>query len=364
MNRFLSNARFATILAVALALLVSGVVAGAAGSALLLGRNNTAGTSSTVVTSSNGGQTLFAQNTGAGWAVRGLANSGIGGLFQSTTSTGMAGFTGTADKYAVVGTQNASSFGGGAAVLGDGRNNDGVSGTTSADEADAVRGVNLATDASVGSANGVYGESRASGGNGVVGTVEEDTGVNFGVWGINNSPAGVAVTASDFSDGGLAGDFFGDVVVDGDIQVGSCTGCTTVLAVETSEAVAQGDAVAIAGVTTGPTGAPMLIVRRATAGDQVIGLADRSISLVANPRTGSQRMVRGEAGATAGGTLLIVTDGLLAVEANAAMTGLAAGTELTTTGAGALTAAPAGAASIGFVAGTLDDGRSVIYVNP
>ena len=288
------------------------------------------------MTSSASGQTLYAQNSGIGWAVRGSATSGIGGLFQSTTSTGMAGFTQTADKYAVVGTQNASTFGGGAAVLGDGRNNDGVSGTTSADEADAVRGVNLATDASVGLANGVYGESRASGGNGVVGTVEEETGLNYGVWGLNNSPGGIGVTGDDLSGAGFAGGFFGDVFVDGDIQVGSCTGCTIVLTVEASEAVAQGDAVAIAGVTTGPTGEPMLIVRRATVGDQVIGLADRSVSFVSNSRNSAHRVVRGAPGAVPGGTVLVVTGGLLALEAPASVTGLAAGTKLTPTAAGEL----------------------------
>src|SRR5688572_5772644 len=92
----------------------------APGGAVIQGAVNDAGGTSTTLKSVHAGQTFFSWNTGNGWAVRGLSANGIGGLFQSTTSTGMAGFTSTNSAYAVVGTHDAATHGTGAAIYADG----------------------------------------------------------------------------------------------------------------------------------------------------------------------------------------------------------------------------------------------------
>ena len=64
MSSFRARSRFATLVAVGLALLVSGVVAGAAGGNFILGQANSAGTSNTSLTTSSTGNALLVTNEG------------------------------------------------------------------------------------------------------------------------------------------------------------------------------------------------------------------------------------------------------------------------------------------------------------
>ena len=78
MRGLLERSRFATLLAVGLALLVSGVVAGAAGGNFILGQSNSAGTSNTSLTTSSTGNALLVTQNGTGTAIRGSTGSGSG----------------------------------------------------------------------------------------------------------------------------------------------------------------------------------------------------------------------------------------------------------------------------------------------
>jgi hypothetical protein len=358
------RARLATVLAVGTAVLVSGAAAGAAGAAFILGAANSAGSAATSLTSSNTGQTLLVRNSSAnGWAIRGISNSGIGGLFQSSGSTGMAGFTSTADKYAVVGTQNASSFGGGAAVLGEGRNNHGVHGSARNTFSDAVRGIHGASQADPEQGfygNGVYGESATTSGNGIFGVSTAFEG--WAVWGNAEDPTGVGVVGSTNDEAGLAGLFFGDVVATGTVFASEfVTETASVVAVVEGGALQAGDPVAVAGVTTGHDDGLALVVRRAQSGDDVIGLADRQVQVRTDSRGGS-RLVYGDATATAGELMSVVTGGLLALPSTGQLQTLPVGSEITLGSAG-LRAAGAGDRAIGRVAGSLADGRVAIFLN-
>ena len=62
----LRNARFATLLAVALALVISGAVSGAAGQALILGASNSAGGSTTSLTANVAGSAPKVTQNGPG----------------------------------------------------------------------------------------------------------------------------------------------------------------------------------------------------------------------------------------------------------------------------------------------------------
>ena len=366
MSRLFGSVRLASILAVAAALILTSVAAGAAGAALILGQANSSGSAATSVTSSNASRTLLVQNSSAtGFAIDARSTGGIGGQFLSSTSTGMAGYTSANNRNGVVGTHNGTAFGGGAAVLADGRQNHGLSGTTGVDDADAVRGVNVATDADYLSglyANGVYGESRAQHSNGVYGLASAASGFGYGVWGQSASPDGAGVTGETLG-GGLAGLFFGDVQVNGALTVASCTGCTAAATVaQASTPLAQGDPVAIAGVTTNAAGDPVLLVRQATTSDRVIGVANTTVTYRASPRGGS-RLVTGAPGAAEGAFVTVVTGGLMAYDAPAALGVMAAGAGLAVGSGGDLASAGSGTA-VAFVAGTLSDGRLVLFVNP
>jgi hypothetical protein len=366
MLRSFGSARLATVLAVAAALIVTSVAAGAAGAALILGQANNSGTAATTVTSTNPARTVLIQNTSAsGYAVDARSQGGIAGLVLSQTSTGMAGFTSTADKYAVVGTQNAGAYGNGGAFFADGRQNSGLVASTAANQADAVRAVNsaLTTDFDAGYfANALYGETRAPGGNGIVGVSTAATNEGFGAYGISASPDGVGLVGDNVG-GGWSGYFFSDVGVVGNLTVASCTGCgnTAVLA-QAGVALAQGNAVAISGVALDETGNPRLTVRLATEGDSVVGIVDTAMTLRVGQR-GVVQMVRGGVSVARGGLVSVVTRGMLVTEGTASMRGVSAGTPLGLNAAGNLAAADARAA-IAYVAGSLKDGRIVLFVNP
>jgi hypothetical protein len=111
-NARFSNARFATVLAVTLALLVSGVVAGAAGQALIIGAANDAGTSNTSLdtTSSGFAWQMFQHGTGVG--VFAISENGVA----------LAGLAHNGNQHALSVT-NDGAAGTGAALIADGKNN-------------------------------------------------------------------------------------------------------------------------------------------------------------------------------------------------------------------------------------------------
>jgi hypothetical protein len=134
--------RFATLLAVALVLLLSGVVVGAAGGPLIMGAANSAGVTNTSLTTTSAGSALLVTQTGTGTALRGVANNGIAGFFLSANGSGVSGVVANNTKYGVYGANDAGTFGGGAAVRAFGNQNNGVIATTANASADAVRAVN------------------------------------------------------------------------------------------------------------------------------------------------------------------------------------------------------------------------------
>ena len=103
MSSFRARTRFATLVAVGLALLVSGVVAGAAGGNFILGQANSAGTSNTSLTTSSTGNALLVTQNGTGTAIRGStgSGSGIAGFFTSGSGSGVSGVVGNENSYGV-----------------------------------------------------------------------------------------------------------------------------------------------------------------------------------------------------------------------------------------------------------------------
>jgi hypothetical protein len=136
------SVRLATLLAIALALLVSGVVGGAAGAALIMGAANSAGTSNTSLTTTSTGTALLTTQNGTGTALRGVASNGIAGFFTSANGSGVSGVVAANTKYGVYGGNDAATFGGGAAIRASGQQNNGVVATTANAAADAVRAIN------------------------------------------------------------------------------------------------------------------------------------------------------------------------------------------------------------------------------
>lgn len=123
-----SRARFAVIVAVVLALFVSGVVAGAAGSPLIIGGANQAGTSNTSLNTTSGG---FA------WQMNQLG-SGVGVFAISQDGNALAALAHNGNKYGLSVT-NDGAAGTGAAIIADGRNNVGVDIRTNGNGIDPIK---------------------------------------------------------------------------------------------------------------------------------------------------------------------------------------------------------------------------------
>jgi hypothetical protein len=359
MSRFIANARFATVLALGAVLFVGGIVAGATGGTFILGVANSA-TSQTSLSAATSGNGTFVQNT----------SSGNGGVYVSNAATGIAGVTRNASRFALAGTNDGVTFNpAGGAVSASGKQNHGVNASTQNIAADAVRGVNGSTAGTPSDdtfANGVYGETRYILGNGVLGHANVDEGNAWGVWGDSASPDGVGVAGSNLA-GGWAGLFIGDVFVEGGVFATSfTTPVTATLAINGGEALAAGDAVTLIGAEATPDGGFVALVRRATAGERVIGVADASVSFERSGReNGGMVARRGAHGAGAGDFVAIVTGGVYPV---ATVGSLAVGDAVSAASQGgvaeATDPAPAAGTTVGYVVGSVGDGRVLVYIDP
>ena len=136
-----------------------------------------------------------------------------------------------------------------------------------------------------------------------------------------------------------------------------------------SGALTQGQAVAMTGVATDATGAPVLLVAPATKGDTVIGFMDVAMNLETVAGADKTDVSGYKPGGTTAPTdhmVRVVTGGLFTYAlADESAGAIAVGDSLeasATTGklAKASQASPNGTA-VGFAAGTLSDGRVAIY---
>jgi hypothetical protein len=349
MVSFQSRTRFATLVAIGLALLLSGVVAGAAGGNFILGQANSAGTSNTSLTTSSTGNALLVTQNGTGTAIRGStgSGSGIAGFFTSGSGSGVSGVVANENSYGVYAGNDSANEGTGAAVRASGQQNEGVIATSS--DTNAVRGLVTGCDGFLCGGNGVagdgYGFAAGVFGEGVdtlaglwaqeglaaavyatqsatdVPAVYADSAAGTAVVGYGES--GAAITETTPAGGQFSGPNgvygqtdvgFGTGVLarangalnwalradgftflDGNLDIsGTCTGCTAAAtAVNGSgSSLKQGDAVALDGVTLGADGRVVLIVRAAKKNDAVIGIVDRelkaapeSVTIGGNERT-------------------------------------------------------------------------------
>jgi hypothetical protein len=335
MASFRERTRFATLLAVGLTLLVSGVVAGAAGGNFILGQANSAGTSNTSLTTSSTGNALLVTQNGTGTAIRGStgSGSGIAGFFTSGSGSGVSGVVGNENSYGVYAGNDSANEGTGAAVRASGQQNEGIIATSA--DTNAVRGLVTGCDGLLCGGNGIagdgYGFAAGVFGEGVdtlagvwgqeglaaavyatqsetdVPAVYADSAAGVGVIGFGESGAAITNTAaaggqfsgfngvvgqtdSGFGTGVLAQAnaslnwalrAIGFTFLDGDLSIsGTCTGCTAaMMAVNGSASVLkQGDAVALDGVTQADDGSIVLVVRAAKKNDAVIGVVDREMT--------------------------------------------------------------------------------------
>jgi trimeric autotransporter adhesin len=156
----------------------------AAGSALILGQTNSAGTSATRLTTTSSGGAFWMTQSGSGSGVRGEATVGTGGIF----------LTAAPNHYGLIG-QHTGSAGSGAAVEALGGANTGLFATTASNGKWAI----LATN--TGSPGGL-GAIQANGGahNGVVALTSDNS--SYALAGTQNGSTGVAIAG--FSLGGPA----------------------------------------------------------------------------------------------------------------------------------------------------------------
>jgi hypothetical protein len=337
MSSFRARSRFATLVAVGLALLVSGVVAGAAGGNFILGQANSAGTSNTSLTTSSTGNGLLVTQNGTGTAIRGStgSGSGIAGFFTSGSGSGVSGVVAAQNSYGVYAGNDSASEGTGAALRVNGKQNEGI--IASSDDTNAVRGLVTGCDGGLGicGGNGVMGTGYFLG----AGVYGDGANSLFGVEGAGGSLAGVYASHTDtdipaliadsaagtgvegrgegsdadFTNTTNAGGKFvgpngvygqtdvgfgtgvlaqangglnwalravGFTFLDGDLSItGTCTGCAAaMMAVNGSgSTLKQGDAVALDGVKQAEDGSIVLVVRAAKKNDAVIGVVDREM---------------------------------------------------------------------------------------
>jgi hypothetical protein len=336
MASFRERTRFASLVAIGLALLVSGVVTGAAGGNFILGQANSAGTSNTSLTTSSTGNALLVTQNGTGTAIRGStgSGSGIAGFFTSGSGSGVSGVVGAENSYGVYAGNDSANEGTGAAMRVNGKQNEGVIATS--DDTNALRGVVTTCDGLLCGGNGVSGTGRGF----AAGAFGDGTNALAGVWASEGALAAIYATQSvtdipaiyasssdgtgvegrglngtgDMSDLPAAGGAFngsygvigqtdiglgsgvyarttaalsfalfadGNSYIDGNLTVnGTCTGCAAAaIAVNGSgSTLKQGDAVALDGVSQAKDGTVVLIVRAAKKNDAVIGVVDRELT--------------------------------------------------------------------------------------
>jgi hypothetical protein len=167
MVSFRERTRFASVVAVGLALLVSGVVTGAAGGNFILGQANSAGTSNTSLTTSSTGNALLVTQNGTGTAIRGStgSGSGIAGFFTSGSGSGVSGVVANENKYGIYAANDSATGGTGAALRVQGGINRGLIATSTGEAAITAYGPDSAI---IATSNGCTG--FCFGGNGVTST--------------------------------------------------------------------------------------------------------------------------------------------------------------------------------------------------
>ena len=344
MKGHLSAVRFATLVAIVLGLFITGVVAGAAGSNLIIGfEANDAGTSNTqLLTNSNVVAFKLLQN-GPGTALMGYATPTTGG------TRGVYGRTDSPNGDGVQARNGAASSGAGAALSAYGVNNVGA-----IIDSDTRDGMHVTS----GGCEGFCGR---------YGITSVGAGLGAGVFA--SGPIGVIAQGSSFALSAT-----GDVTISGDLDVGgTCTGCTIAqLGMNgTSGPLKAGDAVTISGFTTDSHGNVMLTVRKASGGDTVVGIVDAALAWsVTKTLDGDIAGYRVSGASAAPGTALrIVVSGIVKVAAADASGGsIAVGDSLVASSASGKLAKGSGASavgmSIGYALGTLSDGFVAVWISP
>lgn len=200
MVSFRERTRFASLVAIGLALLVSGVVTGAAGGNFILGQANSAGTSNTSLTTSSTGNALLVTQNGTGTAIRGSTGSGAGiaGFFTSGSGSGVSGVVANANSYGLYAANDSASNGSGAAMRVNGKANNGIVVTSDGDAA-VVAQTDSGTGLQVTSANGSG--ILATGTGFAVGIQADGSDALFGLFATGSTiiatPAVVATNAFD-----------------------------------------------------------------------------------------------------------------------------------------------------------------------
>lgn len=142
----------------------AGEARAAAGSPVIQGVTNNAGTSSTTLTSTSSAQTLYVKN-GIGTALRATATAhdAIAGFFTSNLGPGFSAVTANRYKYGAYVANDDALEGNGAALRVSGKQNAGAFVTTSGSGATAIvaNAVNQAIHASA-EGNGIYALSMAT----------------------------------------------------------------------------------------------------------------------------------------------------------------------------------------------------------
>ena len=187
MESIWQRTRLAGVAGAALVILMTGIVAGAAGGNFILGQANSAGTSNTSLTTSSTGNGLLVTQNGTGTAIRGStgSGSGIAGFFTSGNGSGVSGVVANGSKYGVYAANDSADSNGGAALRASGQQNEGVVATSAEDT--AIVGFSTGCTGSFCGSSGVSG-TGAGFGSGVFG---DGTGSLFGVFGTGGFLAGV-----------------------------------------------------------------------------------------------------------------------------------------------------------------------------
>jgi len=192
----------------------------AAGSSLILGASNSAGTSNTALTTTSTGSALKVTQSGSGYALDAYqsAGAGTGTAIHASggQNNGIVTKTSGKDKYALDALQQASAGGNGAAISASGGKNNGIVATTASNSTFAIKAINTTagTDFAAGAGiralagggtdadienQGIYpGAGEFCGPTGIVG-VSNTTGYGVfgyaesgdGVWGKSGSSVGV-----------------------------------------------------------------------------------------------------------------------------------------------------------------------------
>jgi hypothetical protein len=225
MGSIWQRTRLAGVAGAALAVLATGVVAGAAGGAIIMGAANSAGTTNTsLATTSTGTAFLVTQNgSGTSFRASALGAGAIAGFYTSTSGPGVSGVTAGATQYGVYAANDAGTTNGGAALRASGQHNSGIVATSS--QQNAIVGV---ASGCTGFLCGRFGVSGTGVGFGA-GVFGDGSSALFGVEGVNGLLAGVYGAGTSSSAGvygvsdyhGVVGASGGGLTLDADCPAGN-----------------------------------------------------------------------------------------------------------------------------------------------